>query len=94
MPLRTRQKIMVAVHNGPQAASYSANCWTFKSLYRYAKYKLGVDITYAGAVRPPPPLRGGPLQCSRRSDFLRERHSTPVVSTMTAPPRPAPSAAA
>ena len=30
---------------------YKANYWTFKSLYRYAKEKLGVDITYAGAVR-------------------------------------------
>jgi len=64
MPLRTRQKIMVAVHKGPQAASYSANCWTFKSLYRYAKYKLGVDITYAGAVRPPPHFVAG--SCSAR----------------------------
>ena len=51
MPLRTRQEIMVAVHKGPQAVGYNADCWTFKSLYRYAKEKLGADITYAGAVK-------------------------------------------
>ena len=51
MSLRMRQKIMVAVHKGPQAVGYDASYWTFKSLYRYAKEKLGVDLTYAGAVR-------------------------------------------
>ena len=51
MSLRMRQKIMVAVHKGPQAVGYDASYWTFKSLYLYAKEKLGVDLTYAGAVR-------------------------------------------
>ena len=51
MSLKTRQKIMVAVHKGPQAVGYKANYWTFKSLYQYAKEKLDVDLTYTGAVR-------------------------------------------
>ena len=51
MPLRARQKIMVAVHKGPRAVGYDADHWTYKSLYWYAKERLEVDLTYAGAVR-------------------------------------------
>ena len=51
MPLRTRQKIMVAVHRGPQAVGCGANYWTYKPPCRYAKEKTGHDLTYAGALR-------------------------------------------
>ena len=37
MPLRTRRKIMAAVHKGPQAARCGANYRTYKSLCRHAK---------------------------------------------------------
>ena len=49
MPLRTRRKIMVAVHKGPQAARCGADYRAYKSLCRHAK-KPGLDIAY-GAVR-------------------------------------------
>ena len=45
MSLRMRQKIMVAVHKGPQAVGYDASYWTFKSLYLYAKEKPGAGLT-------------------------------------------------
>ena len=51
MPLRTRQKIMVAVHRGPQAIGCGANYWTYKQPCRYAKEKTGHGLTYAGALR-------------------------------------------
>ena len=51
MPLEMRLKIVEAVQTGPRLAGYKGNYWTFKSLWMYAREKLGLKMAYSTAVQ-------------------------------------------
>lgn len=51
MSLKMRLKIVEAVQMGPRLAKYKGNYWTFRSLWIYAREKLGLKMAYSTAVQ-------------------------------------------
>ena len=51
IPLDVRQKLILDVYKGPQAAGLKANVWTFKLLHRHLREKYGISIAYSTAAK-------------------------------------------